>query len=206
MHMPNHIANIYNQIAEDYAATYDCIESPDDMIFPDTFLKHLAPNSHIVDLGCGTGFTAEYFQKHGMTVEGVDFSASMITLTKRNYPDIPFYVEDMRAFEPSQPVDAVWAGYCLFHLTKKDCETIIKNIRDYLKPGGIFGLVLQEGDGEIEADEPFLPGEKIYIHLYTKEQIKKLLKGCGFTIIDERTKPPLNQKEFSYNKLLLIAR
>lgn len=200
------VIEIYNKIAEDYAATYDVIDSPEDMIFPDEFLKHLSNGSHIIDLGCGTGFSAGYFQKHGMNVEGVDLSSSMIAIAKRNYPDIQFSINDMRTFEPKVQVDAVWAGYCLFHLSQQDFEATINKIRRYLKPDGIFGFVMQEGSGEIMADEPFLPGEKIYIHLYTLEELEVILKRYNFSIVKHQIKAPKDPKEFSYSKLLVIAR
>ena len=79
-------------------------------------------------------------------------------------------------------------------------------MKTYLKPGGVFGLVMQEGEGELERDEPFLPGEKIYLHLYTEEQLKAILKEYGFEIIEQKWKAPLHPNEFPYNKLLLIAK
>ncbi|MFH1611179.1 MAG: methyltransferase domain-containing protein [Patescibacteria group bacterium] len=200
------VIEIYDQIAEDYASTYDKIDSPEDLVFLDAFLKHLKSGSDVLDLGCGTGFSAGYFQKQGMIAQGVDLSSSMIAIARRNYPDIPFVLQDMRTFVPGKMVDAVWAGYCLFHLEQMDCEATIKKIRKYLKPGGIFGLVLQEGAGEIEPFDPFLPIERIYVHLYTKNEIESILKKYGFTVIEHSIKPLMDEKEFGYNKLLLIAK
>jgi len=204
--MNNKVIQIYNQTAEEYAKRYDSIESEEDLIFLNAFLSHLKPGTHIVDLGCGTGFSAGYFVKKGMTAEGVDLSSSMIAIAKRNYPEIPFANEDMRNFIPSKKVDAVWAGYCLFHLEQKDFEETLKKIRSYLKPGGVFGLVMQEGEGETEADEPLLPGEKIYVHLYTETELKQLLNKYGFEVIEQKRKEPMYEMEFSYNKLLFIVK
>jgi predicted TPR repeat methyltransferase len=197
---------IYDKIAEEYSKNFDCINSEDDLVFLNTFLSHLQPNSHIVDIGCGTGFSAGYFVNKGMKVEGSDLSSSMIAIAKRNYPEIIFSVADMRKFSPKEKADAVWAGYSLFHFEQKDFEKTIKQIRTYLKPEGIFGLVMQEGEGELERDEPFLPEEKIYLHLYTEDQLRSILEKYGFNVIEQKRKTPLHPNEFPYNKLLLIAK
>jgi SAM-dependent methyltransferase len=197
--------DVYDLIAEDYAKKFDPIESDDDLVFPNTFLSHLKIGSKIVDLGCGTGFSANYFTKKGMLAMGVDLSKSMIAIAKRNYPNIHFFIEDVRQFSFSNQIDAVWAGYSLFHFEKESLFKTLEQIKTYLLPGGILGLVMQEGSGEIENDEPFLPGRKIYIHLYTKEELKNILEKYGFEIIEEKIKKA-HGFEFPYDKLLLIAR
>jgi len=197
---------IYDRIAEEYSKNFDSIDSESDLVFLNTFLAHLKPNSYIVDIGCGTGFSAGYFVKRGMRVEGSDLSSSMISIAKRNYPQIPFSVADMRKFSPKEKADGVWAGYSLFHFEQEDFEETIRQVKTYLKPGGILGLVMQEGEGELERDEPFLPGEKIYLHLYTEEQLKTILSQYNFKIFEKKRKTPLHPNEFPYDKLLLIAK
>lgn len=202
----NHVIDVYNRIAEEYARRYDTLESEDDLVFLKAFLSHLKPGDRVADIGCGTGYSTGYFVKRGMQAEGVDLSENMIAIARRNYPDLSFKVEDLRTYVPGQLVDAVWAGYCLFHLTKEEFERVLDRVRLYLKPGGVFGLVMQEGEsGETFADEPLLPGEKIYVRTYTETGLEDLLKHHGFSIIDRKRKPPLYEMEFPYDKLLLVV-
>jgi len=198
--------NIYDNIAEEYSKNYDSIDGEEDLIFLKTFILHLHPNSHIVDIGCGTGFSAGWFVNKGMKAEGSDFSSSMINISRRNYPDIPFSVADMRTWKSTKPADAVWAGYSMFHFDQSDFEKTIENIKTYLKPSGIFGLVMQEGQGEVEVPEPFLPNETIYIHLYSEDELINILRKYGFEILEQKRKIPQHSNEFSYNKLLIIAK
>lgn len=197
--------DIYNLIAKDYAATFDSIESEDDLKFDNIFLSHLKLGSNILDLGCGTGFSTDYFVQKGMKAQGVDLSTSMIDIAKKNYPKLMFLVADMRIFKPSEMMDAVWAGYSLFHFEQIYLEQTIENIKSYLRPQGIFGLVIQGGSGEIEPQEPFLPEKNIYIHLYTKEDMIEILTKQGFEVIDSSVKKSA-EFEFPYDKILLIAR
>lgn len=195
---------IYDRIAEEYSKNFDGIDS--ELAFLNTFLTHLKPNSYVVDIGCGTGFSTDYFAKKGMRAEGADLSSGMISIAKRNYPQIQFSIADLREFKPKETADGVWAGYSLFHFKQEDFEKTIKQIKTYLKSSGVFGLVMQEGEGELEGDEPFLPEEKIYLHLYTEKQLESILKKYGFEIIEQKRKKPLHPNEFPYNKLLLIAK
>ncbi|MFA5188919.1 MAG: class I SAM-dependent methyltransferase [Patescibacteria group bacterium] len=175
--------DIYNLIAKDYAAKFDQIESEDDLKFDNIFLSHLKLGSNILDLGCGTGFSTDYFIQKGMKSQGIDLSTSMIDIAKKNYPKLTFLVADMRVFKPSEMMDAVWAGYSLFHFEQIYLEQTIENIKSYLRPHGILGLVIQGGSGEIESREPFLPEKTIYIHLYTKEEMIEILTIHGFEVI-----------------------
>jgi len=196
---------VYDLIAEDYAKTFDPIESDDDLIFPNIFLSHLKIGSKIVDLGCGTGFSAGYFVKNGMNAIGVDLSKSMIAIAERNYPSIHFFVEDVRQFSLNSNVDAVWAGYSLFHFEQEHFEATLDKIKTYLKPGGVLGLVMQEGSGEIERDTQFLASKRIYIHLYTETDLNKILERHGFEVIEKKIKKA-ESFEFPYSKILLIAK
>lgn len=197
---------IYDAIAEDYSKTYDIPTSDESLVFQNAILSYLKPNYHIVDIGCGTGFSAEYFSNKGMIVDGIDLSSKMIEIAKKKHPDINFSVADMIEFKPPQKVDAVYAGYSMFHFDQLDFEKTLRNIKSYLKQGGIFALVMQEGKGEIEQVEPFLPKEKIYIKLYTEKELTSLLSDHGFEILDIKRKIPKNSKEFPYNKLLIITK
>lgn len=195
---------IYNQIAEDYSKNYDSIDDEDDLIFLNSFLSHLKPKSYIVDIGCGTGFSAGYFIKKGMDAEGSDLSSRMIAIAKRNYPEITFTLADMRSFKPKKKADAVWAGYSMFHFEQDDFEKTLETLKTYLKPNGIFGLVMQEGEGEVEVPEPFLDGKTIYLRLYSEKELVSILKDHGFKILEVKRKIAKHPNEFSYNKLLLI--
>lgn len=198
--------DIYDEIAEDYARNYDSIDDEDDLLFLRAFLSHLIPNSYLIDLGCGTGFSAGWFAKKGFEVEGSDLSSKMIDIAKRNYPFLKFSIADMRTFKSAKSADAVWAGYSMFHFDQDDFVQTIENMKTYLKPHGIFGLVMQEGEGEVEIPEPFLPNKKIYIHLYSVPKLRDILMKHGFEIMDIKRKVAQHPNEFSYNKILLVGK
>ncbi|MDO8624029.1 MAG: class I SAM-dependent methyltransferase [bacterium] len=206
MNKNQNAVHIYNKIAEDYAKTYDAIDGEEDLIFLQKFLAALAPKSSILDIGCGTGFSAGFFVQNGMSADGIDLAESMIAIAKRNYPNITFAVANILEYAPAVPVDAVWAGYSLFHFTQKDFKKALEKVKTYLKPSGVFGLVMQGGEGEIEVPEPFAPEETIYLHLYSEHELQEILERHGFEIMEIARKSAKEAKEFSYNKLLFIVK
>ncbi|MEJ2194879.1 MAG: class I SAM-dependent methyltransferase [Ignavibacteriaceae bacterium] len=53
----------------------------------------------IVELGCGSGITADKLIKNNYSVIGVDYSASMIELAKKNVPKVKFIVGSFHEIE-----------------------------------------------------------------------------------------------------------
>jgi ubiquinone/menaquinone biosynthesis C-methylase UbiE len=95
-----------------------------------------------------------------MQVEGVDLSPQMIQLAARRFPEIRFRTADIRHLTyATRRLDAVWAGYRLFHMERKEFKGVIAEIRRSLVVGGTFGLTMQEGAGVIESPEALLPGK-----------------------------------------------
>ena len=102
--------------------------------------------------------------------------------------------------------DGIWAGYSLFHINKKDFLSVIRKIKQILKPNGVLGLVMQEGKGEVEMREPLLPKEKTYLWLYSGSELKDILKKNRFKVLDYSLKKPKLKGEFPYRKLLFVAK
>jgi SAM-dependent methyltransferase len=198
------VVEIYDLLAEVYADHY---ESGDpDRPFLDEFLSHLPKHARLLDVGCGTGNGTKYFSDHGMRVEGVDLSGSMIKVASRSYPQIRFAKKDIRNSNyPAGHFDAIWAGYSLFHMPRQDFQAVLKKIRRALAPGGIFGLFVQEGKGDVHFPEPLCPGNSLLVCLYSMKELTTILNASGFTVIAHKRRNPLSKLEYPYKKLLLIS-
>ena len=195
---------IYDSVALDYVKNFSEM-STEELEFRNAFLKRLKRGAHIVDLGCGAGDASNYFVEHGMESEGVDLSKAMIGIAKENYPDIHFTIADIRKFMPTQKANAVWASYSLFHFEQSEFEKTLLQIKKYLKNEGLFALIVQEGEGEVEVAEPLRPEEKIFIRLYTEKELKAILSKHDFEVLDIKRKLPNSEKEYPFNKLMLLS-
>jgi predicted TPR repeat methyltransferase len=201
---PDQVIEVYDALAEVYADHYEC--GNPDRPFLEEFLSHLRTGTRLLDVGCGTGNGAKYFSDHGMRVEGIDLSVSMIEVARRTYPHIRFTPKDIRNsnYRPGR-FDAIWAGYSLFHMGRQDFQTVLKKIRKALVAKGIFGLIMQEGTGDVQFPEPLCPGKSLLVCLYSIKELTALLSTKGFNVIARKRRGPVSALEYPYQKLLLVS-
>ena len=113
-----------------------------DMIIP--FIKN--SDAHILDIGCGNGKMIKYLgDKTGAHVHGFDYSDNAIKQAKRNNNYDDFCVGVMGEIEyPKESFDVIVAMDSIYFAP--DMATFVKQIRNWLKPGGVLFVAYQEGD------------------------------------------------------------
>lgn len=196
--------NVYNKIAKKYSEVFDIDFS--DSSYLDEFLSYIHTGKRILDLGCGTGRITAYYGGKGFDVVGVDLSREMLDIARKKYPKIDFRLDDIRKINfLENKFDAISFSYSFFHLEEKDVLSVLDKINKILKSNGVLFLVLQEGKGEVMVEEPFLPKEKIFLNLYTKDKITELLENNDFKIASIKRKKSSQEGELNYNKLFVIA-
>jgi len=202
MNKTSGVVKIYDQMANKYAEIFDGDDS--DNVFLDKFLAGIVAGGRLLDLGCGTGRISSYCANKGFSVLGVDLSEKMLEIAKNNYPNIHFQYGDIRRIESSELFDGVLLAYSLFHIEKNQIPEVLDGVVRVLKPDGKIFLALQEGEGEVFADEPMLPGEKIYLSLLSEAEIRSIL-DTHFKIISFDRKTSSLTGELPYNKMMIIA-
>lgn len=200
-----HSVKVYDSIAQKYSDAFDADLSDNPRI--DKFVSYLPASSLVIDIGSGTGVITKYIQSKGIQVSGIDLSASMVGIAKKKHPEIEFKQEDIRNMEyPQDHFGGIWAGHSLFHLTRDEFEKALGKFHLFLKEGGIFGFVMNEGEGDVELPEPLDPNLTIPLTLYTDNELSSLLDKTGFRILEkDRKEPIMNSGELPFQKLLVIA-
>jgi trans-aconitate methyltransferase len=99
-------------------------------------LQWLAPvqGENILDVGCGTGDLAAKIQETGATVLGIDASANMVELAKKEYPNLIFKQKDASKLTYKNEFDAVFSN-ATFHWIE-DQQGLLEGIYKSLKHGG----------------------------------------------------------------------
>ena len=112
-------------------------------------LRHLPPGSAVLDLCCGTGQLAAELSRHGYRITGLDGSADMIEIAKRNSPDVDFVLQDARSIDLPRRFSAAFSTYdSLNHImTPDELEQVFRGVFTILRPGGhfVFDLNMEEG-------------------------------------------------------------
>ena len=88
---------------------------------------------------------------------------------------------------------------------REDFQTVLKKIRKTLVPDGIFGLIMQEGRGDVQFPEPLCPGKSSLVCLYSIKELTEILGAQGFSVIALKRRGSVSKLEYPYKKLLLVS-
>ncbi len=96
----------------------------------------------VLDMTCGTGSQVFYLAERGYEVVGSDLSPSLIKIARDKAKDagknITFIEGDMRTLHVGKFDAVITIFNAIGHLTKKDFEQALKNIRANLSDGGVY--------------------------------------------------------------------
>ena len=96
----------YDLIAAGFAEMRDSFHMEQKYI--DLFLKELPPTSHILDIGCGSGYPiASYLIKNDIDVTGVDSSRELLKIATTKCPAMHQIYGDVRTVEINQKFDGI---------------------------------------------------------------------------------------------------
>ena len=98
----------------------------------------LIPPSHILDMGCGAGFTTEYLISRGHTVVATDISETALTKLRSRVPMAETSALDFTLGLPwkTEAFDHVVADLCLHYFDIDTTKRVVKEIVRVLKNGG----------------------------------------------------------------------
>jgi ubiquinone/menaquinone biosynthesis C-methylase UbiE len=146
----------------------------------------LVPGARVLDVGCGTGLpTARLLCDAGIEVTGVDISAGMLDLARRNVPEASLHQVDILDLEPSfGQFDGAVAFFSLLMLPKAEIPRALSLLGQLLRPGAPLVLGMVEADVDDEPI-PFL-GATVRVTGYPRTALEPLLAAGGFAVDDVR--------------------
>jgi len=126
-----------------YHTLYKNRDEKEAQVFIDNLVQHLqAPKgSTLIDIACGKGRHATYFNSLGLDVVGVDLSPNSIaSATKNENATLQFAVHDMREVYQKNNFDVVTNLFTSFgYFEKKETDSaILQKQFEALKKGGVF--------------------------------------------------------------------
>lgn len=136
------------------------------------FLSQLAPGSHILDAGCGSGRDSKVFVQNGHTITAFDASPEMARFASA-YTGQKCRVLCFQEVNFQQEFDAIWACASLLHVPKSELESVLYRLIAALRNGGIMYSSFIEGEGErVSADG------RLY-NSYTAKSLRELFEGMS---------------------------
>ena len=171
------------QTYDELAKEYDTETSDFWDTFPRTIIDRFTEltNGRVLDVGSGPGRDGLILQNAGLDVVCLDASKEMAKLSKER--GLTTVIGDFNALPfQNETFDGVWAYTSLLHVPKSQIDISLSEIHRVLKPSGIFGLGLIEGEGEYYRESSGIDKPR-WFSFYTKTEIEDLLKKHGFDIV-----------------------
>ena len=101
-------------------------------------LLDLPEGSRVLDLGCGNGALTRELAKRGYAARGMDASAEMLEIARRDAPEIPFDQGDATAFALPEPVDGVFSNAVFHWIDAVRQPEMLACVHGALRSGGQF--------------------------------------------------------------------
>jgi len=165
----NNVRNLHNAMAVQYSTEFFNDDSDHDIFI--NFLNNLN-GKKVLDAGCGDGKDVKFLLEQGFDPIGVDFTEEFLKIAGEKVPNGKFKlgdITDLSSFDDDS-FDGIMAIYSLQHLPAEQLDQTLSGFRRILKPDGQLLIALQTGTlGEQLKDEPFLPGQKLYINFVSRE-------------------------------------
>ncbi len=113
----------------------------------DHFLDRLAPEAHILELGCGGGRDSAHMIERGFAIDATDGIPAMVAKANERH-EIGARLMRFDELDADQAYDAVWAHACLLHCPRAELPGVLSRIHRALRPNGWHYASFKLGDGE----------------------------------------------------------
>ena len=166
-----------------YCKIYDQLVQGDvrtraEILFTLGWVKKYWPENRtieVLDIGSGTGgHVAEFIKEKVGSAEGVDKSAAMVERARKLHPEMTYKIADVEVpttYAAGQFSLVTMYYFTIYYIHHKD--QILRNIFNWLKPGGAFVVHIvnrEKFDPILESASPFIA---FSVQKYSKERIKK---------------------------------
>lgn len=120
-------------VAQDYGALFGSLTTQAAQPLLDA--THAGAGTRLLDIASGPGGVAAMAARSGAVVTGMDFSATMVQLARKNHPDVEFLEGDAENLPfPGETFGAVTINFGMLHFARPD--QVLQEAFRVLKPGG----------------------------------------------------------------------
>jgi ubiquinone/menaquinone biosynthesis C-methylase UbiE len=212
-HEPPHLTEVresYDTVAEDYAVLTGQALAKEPLLramltaFAELVLA--AGPGRVLDVGCGPGHVTAHLRDAGVDVSGIDLSAGMIAVARREHPHLDFAVGSMTALAAADgSLRGVVSCWSLIHLPKAEVPHALAEFHRVLGPGGLLFVGFHVGD-ERRRKRSGYGGHPMAldVQLWPVNELARALEVAGFEVTTRVVCEP--DEEHPVPQCMLLAR
>jgi SAM-dependent methyltransferase len=158
----------------------------------------------VADIGCGPGHVTAHLRKLGVDAFGLDLSAAMIDVARRQHPESAFAVGTMTALGiADESLAGLLAFWSLIHIPDEAILGVLTEFRRVLRSGALVLLGFHLGDRSRLKTEGYGGHPmNVYVHRRPAERMVGWLEDAGFVV----TSQLLLDLDTSYPGAMVLAR
>jgi SAM-dependent methyltransferase len=173
----------YDAIAEDYADHFrdEYTGRPLERALLAAYAELVTAPGPVADLGCGPGRVTGRLAALGLDVYGVDLSASMLAVARRENPGLRFEQGSMLDLNvPDGHLAGIVCWYSSIHTPVDRLPDLFTGFHRALAPGAPLLLAFQAGEVPSRLEHPFGHPVTLDFQRRRPEDMEKLLEEAGF--------------------------
>ncbi|GEC04788.1 methyltransferase [Streptomyces spinoverrucosus] len=187
------VQHFYDAIAEDYAHHFrdPLAAQPLERAILTAYAELVGRDGEVADLGCGPGRVTAYLASLGLKVFGLDLSAAMLAVARRENPALRFEQGSMLDMDiPDGHLAGVVSFYSSIHTPTDRLPALFEEYARVLAPGGHLLIAFQAGDAPRRLDQPF--GHPVSLDFLRRrpEYMSDRLTEAGFTLHSRTIREP----------------
>lgn len=199
---PEAVRLAYDTLAGLYADRFPDTEgeTPLDLAMVNTFADAVQSDpqgagSRVLDAGCGAGRMSRYLKDRGCSVQGIDGSAGMIEMARRDHPDIQFSVSELASTPfADNSFGGVMLWYSIIHTPPEGLPVILAEATRLVRPGGHILVGFQSGAGVRDVAPSYRElGREVTLerYRYTADDVSGVLGTVGAHEVCRMVRRPL---------------
>lgn len=149
----------------------------------DEFISLVKPPAKVLDIGSGIGLDAGYLsEKYAVT--GIELSERLAEIARFENPNVNIIQDDLLNVDFGiETYKGIWSRDAIHHIENKDLPGLFEKISGALVEGGVFYVIVREGEGEyVDIEKKRYGDMRRYYNLFTPEKLIKLTSDAGLRL------------------------
>ncbi|OIK24879.1 class I SAM-dependent methyltransferase [Streptomyces malaysiense] len=185
--------DFYDTVAEDYAEHFanPLAGQPLERALLAAFAEQAGPGAAVADLGCGPGAVTGHLAALGLDAFGLDLSAAMLAVARRENPGLCFAQGSMLDLPlPDGGLAGAVSWYSSIHTPDERLPDLFAELYRVLAPGGRLLLAFQAGTEPRRLENPWGHPVTLDFRRRHPEDMVRLLTDAGFALASRTVREP----------------